>query len=116
MPAGKLWTPYFNYTLPEPNFHFFVAPMYATGSKTVNGIGRVGYNIMSYGVIRKTEILLSASKFTMDSFVDSTGRTSYMEFNKLVPGIKLTFRNKDAKSKVIIQQRYNRTKGHHYLS
>ncbi|MEO7316190.1 MAG: M1 family metallopeptidase [Ginsengibacter sp.] len=90
-----------NYTLPEPNFHFFVAPMYATGSKTVNGIGRVGYNIMSYGVIRKTEILLSASKFTMDSFVDSIGRTSYMEFNKLVPGIKLTFRNKDAKSKVI---------------
>ncbi len=89
-----------NYTLPEPKFHFFVAPMYGTGSKNVTGIGRVGYNIMSYGPIRKTEISLSASKFTMDAFVDSTGTNNYMGFNKLVPAIKLIFKNNDPNSKV----------------
>ncbi len=90
-----------NFTLPEPNFHFFLAPMYATGSKSLAGMGRLGYNIMSYGKIRKTEIFLTASKFTMDSFIDSTGTTNYMGFNKFVPGIKLIFRNKGAHSKVI---------------
>ena len=89
-----------NYTLPEPNFHFLIAPMFATGSKSFVGIARVGYNIMSYGPIRKTEISLSASKFTINSFVDLTGRANYMGYHKLVPGIKLIFKNKDANSKV----------------
>lgn len=89
-----------NYTLPEPKFHFFAAPMYGTGSNKFTGMGRVGYNIMSYGRIRKTEISLSASKFTMDAFVDSTGTKNYMGFNKLVPAIKFIFKNEDANSKV----------------
>lgn len=89
-----------NYTLPEPKFHFFVAPLYATGSKTLNGIGRAGYNIMSYGVIRKTEISLSAEKFSMDEFTDSTGAKNYLGFSKIVPSVKLIFRNKNATSSV----------------
>jgi hypothetical protein len=89
-----------NYTLPEPKFHFFVAPLYATGSKTLNGIGRVGCNIMSYGAVRKTEISLSAEKFSMDEFTDSTGKKNYLGFTKIVPSIKLIFRNKNATSDV----------------
>jgi hypothetical protein len=87
-----------NYTLPEPKFHFFVAPLYATGSKTIEGIGRIGYNFMSYGAIRKTEISLSAEKFSMDEFTDSTGAKNYLKFSKIVPSIKLIFRNKHATS------------------
>ncbi len=89
-----------NYTLPEPKFHFFVAPLYATGSKTFTGIGRVGYNIMSYGAIRKTEISLSAEKFSMDEFTDSTGAKNYLGFSKIVPSVKLIFRNKKATSSI----------------
>ncbi len=89
-----------NYTLPEPKFHFFVAPLYATGSKTINGIGRVGYNIMSYGAVRKTEISVSAEKFSMDEFTDSTGAKNYLGFSKIVPSVKLIFRNKNATSSV----------------
>jgi len=89
-----------NYTLPEPKFHFFVAPLYATGSKTANGIGRVGYDIMSYGAIRKTEISLSAEKFSMDEFTDSTGAKNYLGFTKIVPSVKVIFRNKNATSSV----------------
>jgi hypothetical protein len=89
-----------NYTLPEQKFHFFVAPLYATGSNTFNGMARVGYNLMSYGMIRKAEISLSAEKFSMDEFTDSTGRKNYMGFSKIVPSVKLIFRNKNATSSV----------------
>jgi hypothetical protein len=82
-----------NYTLPEPAFHFFVAPMYATGSKTFTGIGRAGLNIMSYGSLRKTEISIAAGQFSMDEFTDSTGAKNYMGFSKIVPSIKIIFRN-----------------------
>lgn len=89
-----------NYTLPEPKFHFFAAPLYATASKTLNGIGRVGYNIMSYGKVRKTEISLSGEKFSIDNFTDSTGRKNYLGFIKIVPAVKLIFRNTNAMSSV----------------
>ena len=89
-----------NYTLPEPKFHFFVAPLYATGSKALNGIARAGYNFMSYGLIRKTEFSLSAEKFSMDEFTDSSGRKNYLGFSKIVPSVKLIFKNKNATSSV----------------
>ncbi|HEY8657915.1 MAG TPA: M1 family metallopeptidase [Hanamia sp.] len=89
-----------NYTLPEPAFHFVAAPMYATGSKTFTGIANVGYNIMSYGSIRKTEISISGEKFSMDQFIDSTGTKNYLGFSKIVPSIKLIFKNKNATSAV----------------
>ena len=87
-----------NYTLPEPGFHFFVAPLYAPASKSVNGMARVGYNIMSYGRIRKAEISLSAEKFSMDEYTDSTGTKNYLGFSRLVPSVKLIFKNKNATS------------------
>ncbi|MEO6869440.1 MAG: M1 family metallopeptidase [Ginsengibacter sp.] len=87
-----------NYTLPEPTFHYFLAALYGTGSKKLNVIGRVGYNFMSYGLLRKTELSFSAEKFTMDKFTDSAGVGNYMGFTKIVPSIKITFRNKYANS------------------
>ncbi len=87
-----------NYTLPEPDYHFFIVPMYATGSKAFTGIGKVGYNILSYGLIRKAEMSISGEKFTGDDFVDSTGTKNYFDFSKIVPSLKLTFRNKNATS------------------
>lgn len=89
-----------NYTLPVPRFHFFLAPMYATGSKTLTGMGRIGYDITSYGLIRKAEISLSGAKFSRNDFVDSTGTNNYLGVTKLVPSIRLTFKNKNATSTV----------------
>ncbi|MEO6288434.1 MAG: M1 family aminopeptidase [Ginsengibacter sp.] len=89
-----------NYTLPEPALHFFIAPMYATGSSSFTGIGKVGYNMMSYGLIRKAEISLSGGKFTMDDFTDSTGAKNYQGFSKIVPSVLLVFKNKSALSTV----------------
>ena len=89
-----------NYTLPEPNFHFLLAPMYGTGSKRFTGLARAGYNIMSYGFIRKAEISLSGAAFSMREYTDSTGRENFMGFTKLVPSLKFTFRNRNALSQV----------------
>jgi hypothetical protein len=89
-----------NYTLPEPKFHFFVAPLYSNESKTLNGIGRVGLSFNSYGAIRKAEISVSAEKFSMDEFTDSTGAKNYLGFSKIVPSVKFIFRNRNATSSV----------------
>ena len=89
-----------NYTLPEPKFHFVVAPMYATGSKSFAGIGKIGYNILSNGLIRKAELSVSGEKFTADNFTDSTGAKNNLGFSKIAPSIKITFRNKNATSTI----------------
>ena len=89
-----------NYTLPEHKFHFFVAPLYSQASKSLNVIGRAGYNFMSYGLIRKAELSLSGEKFSMNEFTDSTSHKNYLGFYKIVPSLKLTFRNRNATSKV----------------
>jgi len=74
--------------------------MYATGSKTFAGIGKIGYNFLSYGSIRKAELSISGEKFTMNEFTDSTGRQNYQGFSKIVPSLKITFRNKNATSSI----------------
>ncbi len=89
-----------NYILPEPAFHFFISPMYSTGSKTIVGIGRAGYTHTSYGKIRKFEISLSGATFNMDAFTDSTGKKNFMKFSKIVPSVKLAFRNKNPRSEI----------------
>jgi hypothetical protein len=89
-----------NYKLPPNNFQFFAAPMYGTGSKKITGIGKLNYTIPSYGSIRKTDIFLNASRFTMNEFVDSFGKKHLAQFNKTVPGIRFTFREKDPRSSI----------------
>lgn len=89
-----------NYTLPEPKFHFIIAPMYATGSKSFTAIGKAGYNFLSYGLIRKAELSVSGEKFTMDDFIDSTGTKNYLGFSKIAPCLKFVFKNKIETSSV----------------
>ncbi len=89
-----------NYTLPEAALHFFIAPMYAIGSSKFTGIGKVGYSLMSYGLVRKAEFSLSGESFTVDDFTDSTGKKNYQGFSKFVPSFRLVFKNKNPVNKV----------------
>jgi len=89
-----------NYKLPPNNFQFLAIPMYGTGSKKFTGLGKVNYTIMSDGAIRKTDIFLNASRFSMNDFVDSFGNKYITTFNKIVPGIKFTFKQKDPRSSI----------------
>ena len=87
-----------NYTLPFNQFQFFVAPLYATGSKQLNGIARAGYTWYPGSNGQRATLSLAAAKFTGDNFKDSTGKRNSQPFSKIVPSFKFTFANKDARS------------------
>lgn len=94
--AGLL---FHNYSLPNPPFHFLLAPMYGTGSNSLTGLARLGYTFSSYGKIRKIEPAIAASTFNVRKYVDSTGKKNFMDFSKVVPSLRLTFRNDDPLSR-----------------
>lgn len=87
-----------NMKLPPSAFQFFLAPMYATGSKRLAGIGRLQHNFYSNGIFRKIGIGITGSTFSSDQFIDDDNIKTVLGFQKIVPGIRFTFRNKDARS------------------
>lgn len=88
-----------NVKLPPSNFQFLAAPMYSTGSKKISGSGFLSYSHYSNGLFRALDIGVAGSAYTADKFV-STDNTAkiFLGFHKIVPGIKLTFREKNARS------------------
>ncbi|MCW3094034.1 MAG: family metallopeptidase [Ferruginibacter sp.] len=90
-----------NFTLPPEKFRFLIAPLYATGSKQLNGLGRMSYSWYPGSKGVATELSLAAASFTADSFTDSTNNTKYQRFSKLVPSIKIVFANRNARSHLL---------------
>lgn len=93
--AGGLIT---NYYLPPSPFQFFLAPMYATGSKKFTGTGLINYSLYPSGLFRKVNIGISASTFTINSFKDEEGNKTFSSFYKIVPSLKLSLKEKDPRS------------------
>lgn len=94
-----------NYNLPPRNFQFIAAPLFATGTQKINGIGRAEYNLYPGTAGARVTFSLSGAKFTGDSFTDSTGSKNPLPFSKIVPSLKYVFANNNARShiKKIIQ-------------
>ena len=89
-----------NYKLPPTNFNFLLVPMYGTGSKKFTGLARLNYSIHSKGRIRKTDLFVNTSQFSMDQFKDSADRKLVMQFKKLAPGIRVTFKEDHPRSTI----------------
>ncbi len=89
-----------NYTLPLNKFQFVVAPLYATKSKQLNGIGRLSYSLYPGNNGQKFELALAGATFSGDNFTDSTGTTNSQRFSKIVPSLKFVFANKNARSSI----------------
>ena len=89
-----------NYSLPFSKFQFLVVPLYAMGSKKLNGLGRVSYSLYPGNDGQKLELVIAGAKFTGDSFADSTGTKNYQPFSKIVPSVKFTFANKNPRSSI----------------
>jgi hypothetical protein len=87
--AGALFT---NYKIPPSGFQFVAVPLYAFGSKQINGIGRAGYNWYTGGPIRRTELFVNAARFASNVFEQENGNQQVASFFKLAPGIRATFR------------------------
>ncbi len=82
-----------NYNLPPTAFQFVAAPLYATGTKTLNGIGRMEYNWFPGSKGAKLTASVSGEKFTGDSFKDGAGKDNAQSFSKITPSLKYNFAN-----------------------
>jgi Peptidase family M1 domain len=92
---GGLFT---NYRLIKNKFQFLLLPMYATGSKQLAGLGKLNYTFYSSGIFRKADVFLNASHFTVDDFKKDDGKKLFQLFTKVVPGIRLTLKEKNPRS------------------
>lgn len=87
-----------NMKFPPPKLQFLAAPMYATGSKQFTGLGFLYYSFYPNSFIRKIELGVNGSSFTADEYTDSDGKKVHLGFTKIVPGIKLTLKEKNPRS------------------
>ena len=89
-----------NYTLPAEKFQFLVSPMYAIGSKQLNGLGRISYHWYPGIDGQKIEISLSGETYNGNDFTDSNNNKKAFRFSKIVPSVKYIFANKNSRSSI----------------
>ena len=89
-----------NYNLPPSNFQFIVIPLFGTGTKKLNGIGRLEYFWLPSANGDKLTLSLSGAKFTGGSFTDSANIKNPLQFYKLTPSLKYLFANKNPRSQI----------------
>jgi len=89
-----------NYTLPAEKFQFLATPLYATGSKQLNGLGRISYSWFPGNKGQRAELSVAGATFSNDSFTDSANHTTYQRFSKIVPSLKFVFANKNPRSSI----------------
>ena len=87
-----------NYKLPASRLQFFVAPLYSTGAKKLNGIGKVNYSFFPTRTVKKIDLFVNGSTFSMNSFEKDDGEEVTAGFQKIVPGIRLTLNQKNPRS------------------
>lgn len=88
-----------NYTLPENRFQFLFAPMYATGSKSLNGLGRLSYHWYPAKAIHKVTVGLNGASFSINHRYDTTGKKIFERFSKIVPYVRFDLHKKDRSTK-----------------
>ncbi len=89
-----------NYTPPAKKFQYALVPLYAMGSKQFNGIGHLAYSWYPANALQKIELGISGARFSTLDGVDSNGTKVFSGFHKIVPSLRFTFSNKNARSTV----------------
>ncbi|MDR3713240.1 MAG: M1 family metallopeptidase [Puia sp.] len=89
-----------NFNLPPTPFQFLLAPLYATNSRQLTGLGRMSYSIYPGGGFHDIEFALDGARFSTLSATDSNGNKIFGGFYKIVPSVRLTLKKKDDRSTV----------------
>lgn len=89
-----------NFKLPPANFEFFLAPMFATGTKKLAGTGLARYTFYPNSVFQYIRLGVSASTFTINQFKAEDAEEINLGFYKVVPSIKLKLREKNPRSTI----------------
>jgi hypothetical protein len=89
-----------NYTNPVHKLRFLVAPLYGLRSKQINGIGRLAYNIYPDNRFYRIDLGVAAARFSKDFFEDTRSKVN-MQFTKIAPFIRFTFKERNPLSQRI---------------
>jgi Aminopeptidase N len=81
-----------NIKLPPTSLQYLLIPMYGTGSHKFNGLGKINYSLWGNSI--KTDFFLNASMFSQDNVID-TGVNKIAQFKKLVPGFRISIKEKN---------------------
>ncbi len=87
-----------NFNVPNDPFQFLAIPLYATGSKQMNGIGGASYTWYPQNRFEKIEAGIGFSRFSTIKGIDSNGTKITGGFNKLVPSLRIYFKNPNLRS------------------
>ncbi len=91
-----------NFDLPPNRFQFLLAPLYATNSRQLTGIGRLSYS--EYPGIgsgfQKIEFALDGARFSSLAGTDSNGNKIFGGFYKIVPSVRLTLKKATPRSTI----------------
>ncbi len=80
-----------NYKLPPSTFQFIAVPLYATGSKKLNGLGKIDYSIYPDKLFSKVNFGIGASMFSKKRSLDSNDVKVFERFQKITPSVRLYF-------------------------
>lgn len=85
----------YNSTLPSKKFEYVLAPMYAFGSKNVNGYANVFFHITPNSIFQDIAIGSKSSSFSYLNFEKpNSTATQSLEYYKLAPQINIDFRKR----------------------
>jgi hypothetical protein len=87
-----------NYNLPYDRFQFLAAPMYATGSNLLNGVGGVNYNWYPDARAKKITLFIWGERFSSLSATDSNGHKLFGGYYKITPGLRVNLGSKSSRS------------------
>lgn len=89
-----------NYNPPFSKFQYVLAPLYAFGSKQMNGIGRIGYTFLTDTKIRKIELGAGGARFSTMEGVDSNNTKVFGGYYRFTPQLRVTFNNKTPRNTI----------------
>ncbi|RYY49354.1 MAG: M1 family peptidase [Chitinophagaceae bacterium] len=89
-----------NFNLPPSRLQFYAVPLYATGSKQLNGLGKISYNLLPGHNGQQLTVSVAGARFTVDHFKDSTGKKNFQPASKIVPAAKFVFAKSNPRSTV----------------
>jgi hypothetical protein len=87
-----------NFDLPPNDFQFVLIPLYATGSRQLDGIGQISYSWYPDTRFRKITLGLGMSRFSSMSGTDSSGNSIFGGFYKFTPSLRFIFKNENPRS------------------
>ena len=91
----------YNSPIPAPAFEYQLAPMFATGSLSPTGMGRISYHIYPTP-LKEIRLSLKAQRFTYaDYYIESLNKTKQLAFYNAQPSIKIVFKNKSIHSPIV---------------